>query len=537
MANPTSDGPVAKRYNKLVVQRTPYHDVAVASAKLSIPSVFPPETERATNQKTGSKVVVQAPSQNVGVRGVNNLASKLLLTLLPPNTPFFRFLLDEELEAEIAGDPALKADVESALQNMERQVMEEVETSQVRVDTFEAMRHSIITGNYLLFMPIEGPMKGWDLSEYVIRRDRRGTILEIVIREAVERASAEPRVRGIIEANKPKDDEVIFLYSSITLDSDGKRYTHKQEILGQPVKGAGGSWPKDKLPYIALRFRKIEGESYGRGLIEESIGDLKTLETLTRALTEGSAAAAKVLWGVRAGATTSAKTLAKLKNMDFFQGEPEDVWTLQLQKQADFQIAFQKAEEIKNDLRFIFLLNSAVQRQGERVTAEEIRFMAGELEDTLGGVYSILSQDFQRPLVDRLILRMESRGDLPQFQQGDLKTVIVTGIEAIGRGQDISKLRGFAEDVQVLAQINPGILKFVNERQMLLSIATARGIEVSDIIRTEEQVTQMQQAEQQAQLQAQAGQSAAQGLGKGAEQAAVNLANQALPGPEEGEPQ
>ncbi|WP_416142518.1 portal protein [Escherichia coli] len=47
--------------------------------------------------------------------------------------------------------------------------------------------------------------------------------------------------------------------------------------------------------------------------------------------------------------------------------------------------------------------NSAVQRTGERVTAEEIRYVASELEDTLGGVYSILSQELQLPLVRVLL--------------------------------------------------------------------------------------------------------------------------------------
>lgn len=532
-ANDTAAGPVAKRYTKLEVTRSQYTAVGEAAARLSIPSVFPPATERAGQMADGAKIVTKAPWQNTGSRGVNNLASKLLLTLLPPNTPFFRFILEEEVKAQIEGDPELKSMVEAALQKMEKQVMEEVEANQIRVDTFEAMRHAIVTGNYLLFVPIDGAMKGWDLSEYVIRRDRRGTILEIIIREAVQRDSAEDRVKSIIAAKSPEEDEPVFLYTEIKLVGD--QYVTKQEVLGVTVPGSGGRWRRDRLPYIALRFRKIEGESYGRGLIEENIGDLKTLETLTQALTEGSAAAAKVLWGVRGGATVSAKHLATLPNASFFQGEQDDVWTLQLQKAADFQVAFQKAAEIKDDLAFVFLLNSAIQRQGERVTAEEIRFMAGELEDTLGGVYSILSQDFQRPLVERLISRMRRRGDLPRFQEEDLKTVIVTGIEAIGRGQDITKLRGFAEDVGVFAQIDPSILKWVNARQMLLATATARGVEITDLIRSEEEVAAIAQAEQQAAQTATAGQSIAQGLGKGAEQASTNLANQAVPGPTEGE--
>ena len=49
------------------------------------------------------------------------------------------------------------------------------------------------------------------------------------------------------------------------------------------------------------------------------------------------------------------------------------------------------------------MLQSSVQRDAERVTTEEIRYLAGELEDTLSGIYSILSQDFScRMLIARL---------------------------------------------------------------------------------------------------------------------------------------
>lgn len=66
-------------------------------------------------------------------------------------------------------------------------------------------------------------------------------------------------------------------------------------------------------------------------------------------------------------------------------------------------------------MSFAFLLNSAVQRQGERVTAEEIRYVAGELEDTLGGVYSILAQELQLPLAKRLLNQQQAIGAMAQL--------------------------------------------------------------------------------------------------------------------------
>lgn len=519
-------GKAAARYAHLETRRQPFVSAAEAAAKLTIPSVFPPLAGREAPMT--SKTVTVTPWQNIGARGVNNIASKLLLALLPPNAPFFRFLLADKIREEIAKEPEVEAEVEGALSKMEKRVMEEIESNGVRVDTFEMLRHLVVTGNYLLFAPIKGALKGFDLGHYVVRRDRRGTVLEVVVREGVDRKSAEPRVAKIIEAKVDKKDErPVYLYTHIELD-DSDTYRIHQEVCGVMVPGSKGSYPADKLPWMALRFRKIEGEDYGRGLVEENIGDLKSLESLTQAIVEGSAAMAKLLFGVRAGALTNPRTLSTLKNGDFFAGNPEDVWALQMQKGADLQVAFNTASKIEEQLKFVFMMNTAVQRSGERVTAEEIRYMAGELEDALGGVYSILTQEFQLPLVRRMLHRLQRMQSLPNIPDKALKPVIVTGLEAIGRGHDVGKLRGFAEDVGVIAQIDPSVLEYIDTKDMLRRMAVARGVEDS-VVKSEEQVAQERAARQQAEQANMVTGAAVQALGKGAEQAAVNVANNAVP--------
>ena len=60
------------------------------------------------------------PYQSVGSRGVNNLASKLLLLLFPPNSPFFRLSVDSETKKELVNQPGLKTKIEETLANIER---------------------------------------------------------------------------------------------------------------------------------------------------------------------------------------------------------------------------------------------------------------------------------------------------------------------------------------------------------------------------------------------------------------------------------
>ena len=101
-------------------------------------------------------------------------------------------------------------------------------------------------------------------------------------------------------------------------------------------------------------------------------------------------------------------------NGAIIEGQAQDVSVLQLNKFADFRIAYDSMNKIEGRLQYAFLLNASVTRDAE-VTAEEIRLMAAELESSLGGVYSILSQEFQLPFIMRKLRMMEKTGKLPQL--------------------------------------------------------------------------------------------------------------------------
>lgn len=142
-------------------------------------------------------------------------------------------------------------------------------------------------------------------------------------------------------------------------------------------------------------MNRLDGEDYGRSFAEEHIGDLNTHEALVKAITQASIAASKVIFMVKPNASTRASTLSKAKNGDYVQGDKEDVSCLQLDKAHDLAIAQNLKAEIQAGLSEAFLMSSAVRRDAERVTAEEIRMMTQMLEESLGGLYSQLAQSLQ----------------------------------------------------------------------------------------------------------------------------------------------
>ena len=485
-------------YTKMESQRFSFLERARDCSRLTLPTVIPDEGHGPTQK-------FPTPFQGVGARGVNNLASSLLLSLLPPNAPFFRLVLDEQALRQVEGIPEVKTEIERSLSDIEKAVMKEVETNNVRVSLFEALKHLIISGNCLMHFPTDGGVRVFPLSRYVVNRDPMGNTLKIVTKECVSPEALPEEVQTVVAATNTNTDGSVDLYTCIHKRIDSKWEVY-QEVGGSEIPGSRGTFAEDKLPYLPLRMYKVEGENYGRSYVEQYLGDLRSLEGLTQAIVEGAAAASKILFMVSPNGTTRARTLAKSANGSIVEGSAADVTVLQSQKSADLSIAASTAQTITDRLAYAFLLTEGTIRQAERVTAEEVRLVTQSIERQLGGAFSLLSQELQLPLVNRMMDRLQKKKKLPKLPKKYIQPAIITGIEALARGSDLNRLDFF---LQGMAQtVGPeAIAQYVNLAEYIKRRATALGIDTQGLIKTEEELmAEMQQAQQDAVVQQYGGQ-------------------------------
>lgn len=479
------------RYEALRTSRDPYLQRARDCAKLTIPSLLPPDGYSGSSR-------LPTPWQTLGARCVNNLAARLLLSLFPPAAAFFKFSLDEAVQTQIAGDKAAQGEFDKAFSAMERSIVNEIESSMMRPALFQSQRHLINEGNVLLYLPTEGPLRLFRLDRYVVKRDPMGNFLELVTHEQVSCLELPEKVRAAcVGGGDKKHDETedaIDLYTRVYYN--GSNWQIYQEINGKIVPGSQGSYAKDMNPWLPLRLIATDGEDYGRGMVEEYLGDFKSLEALSRAIVQGTAAAAKVLFLVKPNGTTKLKTISQSETGDVKEGNKEDVSVVQVDKYADFRVAKETRDSLVEALSYAFLLNSAIQRNGERVTAEEIRYMAQELEKGLGGIYSSLSQELQLPMVLLIQKRLQKKGILPRLPK-QVKPTITTGLDALGRGNDRSRLTGF---LQTMAEL--GFATQIDGEEVGKRLAAADGIDTKGLLKTAAQVQQEQQAAQAQELMA-----------------------------------
>ena len=479
------------RYSQCILDRELFLDRARDSSELTIPTLFPPSGYNSSTK-------YPTPYNSIGARAVNNLASKLLIALLPPNEPFFRLKIDEYALKDMNADPDIKTELEKALSQIEKAVMMDIETNADRVAIFEALKHLIVGGNVLLFVSEQG-VRVFDLARYVVKRDPMGNVLEIITKETVAHNVLDEKIQQAIESEYNGEEKNCDIYTHVK--RAGNKFFVYQEIKGIKLPDSEGLFAVDKSPYIPLRWNRLDGENYGRGMCEEYLGDIQSLESLTKAIVEGSAGASKMLFMVSPNGSTRAHKIAQSPNGAIIEGSANDVSVLQANKFQDFRVAQETIGRIEQRLQMAFMLNASVTRQAERVTASEISFLAKELEDSLGGVYSILSVEFQLPFVARKIAMMEKKKQLPKLPKGIVRPSIITGLEALGRGNDKNKIISFLTTIGNV--LGPEALKqFVNVSDAITRLATAEGIDPDGLIRTQEDINaelQQQQLQQVAQ--------------------------------------
>jgi len=483
------------RYDNLSSDRSQFLTEAEDATKLTLPYLIRGHEDYQKGMKQ-----LKTPWQSVGAKGVVALASKLSLSLVPPQTSFFKLQLDESQLGEEFG-PEIKSELDLSFAKIERTILDAIAASDDRVVIHQALQHLVVGGNALIFMGKTG-LKLYPLNRYVIERDGNGQVIEIITKERINKDLIPSYYEIMPErlvTDQDEEEEECDVYTHCKRDNN--RFVWHQEVHDKRIPGSQGKAPIDSTPWLPLRFNTVDGEAYGRGRVGQFIGDLKSLEALSQAIVEGSAAAAKVVFTVSPSSTTKPQTLAAAGNGAIVQGRPDDIGVVQVGKTADFATALSHMQTLEKRLNEAFLILSV--RQSERTTAEEVRMTQMELEQQLGGLFGLLTVEFLVPYLNRKLSIFQKTGEIPRIPKGMVKPIIVAGINSLGRGQDVQALGGF---LSTIAQtMGPdAIMQYINPDEVIKRLAAAQGIDVLNLVKSmeERQQEQQQAAQQEAEMKA-----------------------------------
>jgi len=492
-------------YSLKLSDRKPYEDRAKLIAKLTLPYVIRSDSDSGTTEMTDST------NQSFGGRLINTLKAKMGMALLPPSTSSFRYVPNPEELLALTGDsPENIAKVYQVLSSNVSVVNAEIELQQIRSQLFDIITELLVVGSVIVEKKKTG-RKGMilhKLQTFVVDLDSQGYPLKMVFVEKLKQLPKDVTV-------KEEKDEY-DLYTMVYKDTDLDVWVRVQEIDGELVGNEVTYKNYQDMPYNYLGWTWMTGDAYHRPYTEDYYKDLEQLDKLAQLLTDGSIIAAKSLIFVNErGGRTRKDDVTDSVNGDVIDGVADDVTAFTLGKNFDFQVAADREAKLQKTLSQAFLMNDSVTRDAERVTAEEIMFMAKELESSsLAGIYSKLSLQWSKWNVNQIMLELKIKFE-------SIEVEILTGLDALGRSQEAQKLDRLLQRAASMEKLH-----WFKESEVLNRYASFESVNTVNLMKTPDEVEQ-EAAQQRQQAQQDA---VANGAASGAASGAANVASQAVAG-------
>lgn len=438
--------------------------------------------------------------QAVGAQAVNHLSNKMMLSLFAPSATFFR-LDASEMGREAIAELGVKEDeIAPMLAKTEQDAVNLLDRKALRPKLYEALKQLIVTGNTLVCLEEDGSARVMGIKHYVVRRSMSGRVIEIMMADKVLMDELEEDVEDYVRSEAGyAEDRKVTLYRWVRYKDNEYHMTQWVDQIELPEK-FNGKWSEENLPYRVLTWDLADGEDYGTGLVEDYSADFAGLSALSKSQVQGAILASEFRWLVNPAGQTAVDDFQNTPNGGAMPGTEGDIILIESGKSKDLQITLNMIAEYVNRIGRGFLLGSMLVRQAERVTAEEIRMTANELETALGGGYSRLAVDFQGPMARWLLKQLRVKLD------DKFDVTVITGMDALSRTSDLDDAKMWLADMAAAAQLPEQMQMRIKWDKLSALFAIPRRVDVVGIWKSDEEM----QAEQQQALEQQATMTATQ---------------------------
>lgn len=513
-------------------------------AALTKPGVLPPEGQSQDSD-------LPENYQSVGSRGISALTGKSLIALFTPGTPWFQ----HKPAATILYDPAVPAEQKRQLQTMmlgwDMTIMSLFESANLadirrvmasfRSRKRTAIEQLYVTGDTLERMDDDFRIQVFRRDQYITKRDDAGWVLEHATCEMVDpRAMVyngrTGKVAGGTNAEfleqcempaeigeKPVDERMCKMYTHVEWQPITRKWVIRQECNDKTFNTV----EETVSPYFATAFNLAPGENYGRGIVEENDGDLRSLDEISHRRLDLLGLATKGLIVKDENSLMRDKDLESEPGTVIHgrvkDGVVQDVALMNFAAVREFNMITEGIRDLSVNLGRAFLLESATQPEGERVTAYQVRRIANELDSSLGGSFAPISDQQQLPMLARADHIAKKKGLLPNFPDKAVSVEVVTGIAALNR--DIQFAKGI-ELAQIMAAMPEEAHRRINWSVFAEKLFQLRAFVEPGIVKTDEDIRKESEAAIKQALAAKAGEQAIESTGAIAENVAKPQPNQ-----------
>jgi hypothetical protein len=170
----------------------------------------------------------------------------------------------------------------------------------------------------------------------------------------------------------------------------------------------------DHAPFIAFRWLKAPGETYGRSPVMKALPDIKTANKVVELVLKNASIAVTGIW------QADDDGVLNPANVKLVPGAiiPKAVGSSGLTPLAApgrFDISQLVLDDLRGRIRHALLADRLAQADSPRMTATEVMERSAEMARLLGATFGRLQSELLFPLIRRAVAILQRRGELPPF--------------------------------------------------------------------------------------------------------------------------
>ena len=182
------------------------------------------------------------------------------------------------------------------------------------------------------------------------------------------------------------------------------------EAGAPPVLLAEGRFAES--PFIAFRWLKAPGESYGRSPVMKALPDIRTANKVVELVLKNASIAATGIWQAEDDGVLNPATV-KLVPGAIIPKAPGSAGLTPLAAPGNFDISQLVLDQLRTRIRSALLADRLGPPQDARLTATEVLERSAATARLLGAAYGRLQSELLTPLIARCLGILRRRGEVP----------------------------------------------------------------------------------------------------------------------------
>ncbi|WP_376095443.1 portal protein [Roseomonas sp. CCTCC AB2023176] len=340
------------------------------------------------------------------------LAASLLAELTPPWSRWFGLA-----PVEADADPDLAASLDRAADTLQGHF----DRSNLSLELHQAFLDLVIAGTGILLVEEAPPgetsalrFTAVPLRDAVLEEGPSGRLDTVFRLARLTHATLAARYpRADLPSPLENPDATFRVVEATWPDRTGTRFLAVLDHDGRMTMLAEGRFHES--PFVAFRWMKAPGETYGRSPVMKALPDIKTANKVVELVLKNASIAATGIWqadddGVLNPATVRLEPGAIIPKAVGSSG------LVPLKAPGSFDVSQLVLSDMRARIRSALLADRLSLPRDPRMTATEVLERSAETARLLGATYGRLQTELLTPLIARSLSILRRRGEVPAIE-------------------------------------------------------------------------------------------------------------------------